>query len=202
MTLSVTPHAPSVMQRTFPGKSSWKESAQISSEFFGESVVAAATCLLETAAVEDGNSPMSVADEPCVLKNSSRQGHSCPSRTKHLGEDLVGQVQRWRESTVLAHKQPTGEPLFERVEPVTQRCLRGLGEQEIRVPEQLHLEFRAADKLPSYDVGLDFESVSRNLGDGLMGAESVPQYRRDANYSFTSGNTSFYNDPLIIRDHQ
>ena len=91
---------------------------------------------LQLRPVGDLHRASAVFDQAGLLQQSRRKGHTGAVRSQHGGQEIMCDFQQRRRGTVLGHQQPTREPLFDFVEPVTRRGLRHLHPEKHQVAGQ------------------------------------------------------------------
>src|SRR5580704_1745841 len=155
------------------------------------SKVAFAGSVLQSRAVEDGYGAALVLDQAAALQNSRRQTHAGTPGAKHLGQELVGDVEYSRVDPVLAHEQPACQALLDFMQAVASSNLRDLQalDQHVAVPYQPHLRRRAEG---IYQNGrLHSEPASQDLHDCPVRSPVQPDREGRAHNSLFTDNCHF-----------
>jgi hypothetical protein len=149
--------------------------------------VAFTRALLERRTHEHRDRAPAVPDQPVGLQPADRRVDACCRHAEHVGDQLLGHLERTGRQPVHAEKQPAAQLLLQRMMPVAYRRLRHLRDQRLGVAQQEQLERAAAIELAPDHHGRNAVGMARVLHHRAAGGRFAAHERRDADHPFVSG---------------
>ncbi len=156
-----------------------------------DDVVALAGLGFEAWPVDHADAATSVVDQALALQVAGGDGDGGAAGTKHLGEELLSELEQVGLGAVAGGEQPARHAGFDRVKTVAEDGLRHLNHLHVEERVDELGEGSAFEELVADQRHADAEAGARPLHDDGVGALRVAEHAVDAGHAFSADDADF-----------